>query len=80
MIASVVVVAADELILPGVQHQPATCPICALAQCLANGQLPSPVLWIEPSNVHWLPPETVCILAHGLSAALILRPCSAEFR
>jgi hypothetical protein len=70
MIATFVLVAADDLILPDVKHEPTSCPICAVAQCLAGAQLPAVVLWIEPSEVHWLPPEAVCIFSNRLASRL----------
>jgi len=70
VVATLVLVAADDLVLPGVKHEPTSCPICAVAQCLANAQLPLPVLGIESSNVRWLPPETVCILSNRLASRL----------
>jgi hypothetical protein len=59
IVATFVMVAADEFILPDVKHEPTSCPICAVAQCLTTAQPPLPVLWIEPTQVFWLPPETV---------------------
>ena len=70
IVATLVLVAADEFVLPDVKHEPTSCPICAVAQCLTTAQLPPPVLWIEPSNVHWLPPETVCIPSNELFSRL----------
>jgi hypothetical protein len=59
--ATLAVIAADDFILPYAHHEPATCPICAVAQCLTTAQLPSPLIWVEPTTVHWLPCESVCI-------------------
>ena len=62
LVASLVLVAADDFVLPGIKHEPSTCPICALAQCLTTAQLPTPIVWTEPAHVRWLPPERVCIV------------------
>jgi hypothetical protein len=67
MIASFVVVAIDGLVLPNVKHESDNCPICAFAQSLTTVQLPPPVPWMEPTDVHWLPPERLCILCSDLS-------------
>lgn len=61
MVATYVLVATDEFILPGVEHKPSTCPVCAMAQCLTTAQSPLPLVWVAPVEVCWLPPETVHI-------------------
>jgi len=74
MVATLVVVAADDFILPGVQHEPSTCPICDIAQCLGTAQILPLVIWSEPLAVRWLPPDAVHIFwNHPLSCLFCAR-------
>lgn len=59
--ASLLLVATDELVSPGAEHQPGDCPVCSWASCLATSTLPPPPDWTAEWTVDRAPREPVHI-------------------
>jgi hypothetical protein len=70
MAASLVIVALDEAVFPGVDHRPGTCPICSWATSLASSVLPALVIPIEAALRWWMPPEPSSVFCEQLPRRL----------
>lgn len=69
--ASLVLVATDQVVMRGTEHQPGQCPVCSWANCLATAVLPAIAVWLAEQTVDRPPHEPVRILA-----AEFIRPSS----
>jgi hypothetical protein len=70
LVASLLLVALDPILLPGVDHQAGNCPICSWAVGLASSVVPEAVSGIELVFGFWVSPDSPPAVVHQSASGL----------